>query len=89
MAVKVDSMGASTLLSKCAYEFDGITLTIYAGKPFTKKQIDKSLALMQKAMQALGISDADIAILAESKPASDSQTAAVLAMMGGGEEVSL
>lgn len=89
VAVKVDSMGASTLLSKCAYEFDGITLTIYAGKPFTKKQIDKSLALMQKAMQALGISDADIAILAESKPASDSQTAAVLAMMGGGEEVSL
>ena len=89
VTLKVDSMGASTLLSKCAYEYDGITLTVYAGKPFTKKQIDKSLALMQKSMQAIGIKEADIVILAEPKPASDSQTAAVLAMMGGGEEVSL
>lgn len=87
--LKVDSIGASTLLGKCAYEYDGLTLTVYAGRPFTKKQIDKSLALMQKSMQAIGVNEADIAILAEPKPASDSQTAAVLAMMGGGEEVSL
>ncbi len=87
--LKADSMGAATMLGKCAYEYDGVVLIIYAGKPFTKKQIDKSLALMQKAMQEIGVTDVELSILAESKPASDSQTAAVLAMMGGGEEVSL
>jgi DNA polymerase-3 subunit gamma/tau len=87
--LKEDSMGATTILGKCAHEYDGHKLTIYAGRPFTKKQIDKYLAIMQKALQAVGITEIDIAVLAEPKPASDSQTAAVLAMMGGGEEVSL
>ena len=87
--VKVDSIGASTLLSKCGYDYDGTVLVIYAGKPFTKKQIDKALPIIQKSLQALGIDNADITILDQPKPPADSKTAAILAMMGGGEEVSL
>ncbi len=89
VTLKVDNIGAATILSKCGYDYDGATLTIYAGKSFQKKQLEKYLPAIQTSMQAIGVSDADITILAEPKPASDSQTAAVLAMMGGGEEVSL
>lgn len=89
VTLKEDTIGAATILSKCGYEYDGATLVIYAGKPFAKKQLEKYLAAIQKAMQTIGVEDADVTILAEPKPASDSQTAAVLAMMGGGEEVSL
>ncbi len=89
VTLKVDNIGAATILSKCGYDYDGATLTIYAGKSFQKKQLEKYLPAIQTSMQVIGVSDADITILAEAKPASDSQTAAVLAMMGGGEEVSL
>jgi DNA polymerase-3 subunit gamma/tau len=87
--VKVDSIGAATLLSKCGYDYDGTTLIIFAGKPFTKKQIDKALPFVQKSLQAIGIENAEISILDQPKPPADSKTAAILAMMGGGEEVSL
>jgi hypothetical protein len=89
VALKEDTIGAATILTKCGYEYDGVTLLIYANKPFAKKQLEKYLTAIQKSMQTVGVEDADITILAESKPASDSQTAAVLAMMGGGEEVLL
>ncbi|MBC7764241.1 DNA polymerase III subunit gamma/tau [Microbacteriaceae bacterium] len=89
VTLKEDTIGAATILSKCGHEYNGTTLIIYAGKPFAKKQLEKYLSAIQKSMQTVGVEDADITILAEPKPASDSQTAAVLAMMGGGEEVSL
>lgn len=88
-AIKVDSIGAATILTKCGYEYDGMRLVVYAGKAFQKNKLDKYLPEIQKSLQALGISDADVTILAQPKPARDSQAAAVLAMMGGGEEVTL
>ena len=89
MALKAESMGTYTLLTKCAYDYANGTLTLYAGKPFSKNRLEKTQSTIQAAMSSVGVPDAELAILAESKPASDSQTAAVLAMMGGGEEVQI
>lgn len=87
--LKEESIGTYTLMSKCAYHFSGDTLTIYAGKPFNKNRLDKVQPSVQAAMAAVGVTDAELVILAEPKPASNSQAAAVLAMMGGGEEVQI
>ncbi len=89
MTLKEESMGTYTLLTKCGYEYAADVLTIYAGKPFSKNRLEKTQSTLQAAMAAVGVSDAELTILAEPKPASDSQTAAVLAMMGGGEEVEI
>jgi DNA polymerase-3 subunit gamma/tau len=89
ITLREDSIGAATILGKCGFDYDGASLIIYAGKAFQKKQLEKYLPAIQKSLQTIGVADADVTILAETKPASDSQTAAVLAMMGGGEEVSL
>ena len=87
--VKPTSQGIYTLLTKCHYVFNGHTLTIYAGKPFTKKQIDKSIAQLAEALQSVGVADGVITVLASQLPVKDSQTAAILDIMGGGDEVSL
>ena len=88
-ALKTESMGTYTLLTKCAYDYSDGDLTLYAVKPFSKNRLEKTQSTIQAAMASVGVPDAELAILAESKPASDSQTAAVLAMMGGGEEVQI
>ena len=87
-SIKETANGAHALLLKCGYEFDGVTLTIYAGKPFSKTQIDKALPKLSAALEPLGIA-AEIAVLPTAQPPKDGQTADILAIMGGGEEVSL
>ena len=84
----VGAVGARTYLAKAGYAFDGQTLTIYAGKKFAKMQIDRALPTLSAALNRLGIT-AEIAILATSKPPKDRQKAAILAMMGGGEEITI
>lgn len=84
----VGAVGARTYLAKAGYAFDGQTLTIYAGKKFAKMQIDRALPTLSAALHRLGIT-AEIAILATSKPPKDRQKAAILAMMGGGEEITI
>lgn len=87
-AMRKQSIGAATLLARCGYSYSKNHLTIYAGKPFTKKQIEKSLVQIAASLQEVGIKDyADIAILAKTKPARDSKTAAVLVL--GKEQVVL
>lgn len=88
-AVKSESIGAATLLAKCGYSYTTDHLTVYAGKSFNKTQLEKSLASIRTALQQVGIEGAGISILAKLKPASNSKTAAVLDIMGGGEEVKL
>ena len=85
-AVKQNSTGAHAILQKCGYALDDLTLTIYAGKKFSKTQLEKSLPALSSALQSLQI-ERDIAISDQPKPPKDSQTAAVLAIMGGGEEL--
>lgn len=84
----VGAVGARTYLTKAGHAFDGQTLTIYAGKKFAKMQIDRALPTLSAALHCLGIT-AEIAILATSKPPKDRQKAAILAMMGGGEEITI
>lgn len=87
--IKPHSTGAYTLLSKCGHQFDGHTLTIYAGKPFTKKQIDKVLPQLSESLQKVGIADGTVRVLDTPAPTKNSQAAAILDIMGGGEEVNL
>lgn len=84
----VGAVGARTYLAKAGHVYDGQTLTIYAGKKFAKMQIDRALPTLSAALHRLGIT-AEIAVLASSKPPKDRQKAAILAMMGGGEEITI
>lgn len=84
----VGAVGARTYLAKAGHTFDGQTLTIYAGKKFAKMQIDRALPTLSAALNRLGIT-AEIAVLATGKPSKDRQKAAILAMMGGGEEITI
>lgn len=84
----VGAVGARTYLAKAGHVYDGQTLTIYAGKKFAKMQIDRALPTLSAALNRLGIT-AEITVLASSKPPKDRQKAAILAMMGGGEEITI
>ena len=84
----VGVVGARTYLTKAGHVYDGQILTIYAGKKFAKMQIDRALPTLSAALHRLGIT-AEIAILATSKPPKERQKAAILAMMGGGEEITI
>ena len=89
--VRDGSIGLYSVLSKCAYTQEGATITLYTKTSFYKKKLDnpKALATLQNALQNQRDTDWDIRLVADTKPPSDSQTAAVAAMMGGGEEVDL
>lgn len=87
--LKESAAGAHSILANCKYHYDGAVLTIYAGKKFAKTQIDKALPALAESLQMINLPDTEITVLAAPKPPEDSQTAAIIAMMGGGEEVSL
>ena len=87
--VKKASAGAYTILTKCDYVFTGTILKIYAIRKFNKVKLDKNIAELAAAMQAVGVSDGTIEIVEQPAPPKDSQTAAILDIMGGGQEVSI
>lgn len=87
--VKASNIGLHTLLNKTARDYDGSTLTIYSGKPFYKKQLDKQIATLSGALVSTGHNNVEISILPNAKPPADGQTASIIAMMGGGEEVTV
>ncbi len=87
--IKPHTAGAASLLGKCGYEFDGTRLTIYTGKSFTKKQLEKSLPHLSSALEHVGVNDGVIVLSESAPPPKDSRAAAILDIMGGGEEVSL
>ncbi len=78
--------GVVAILSGCSYVSDGPTLTIYAGRKFNKTKLDKDLSDLSAALTAIGV-EAEIVVLAGQKPPKDSETASIVAMMGGGEEI--
>lgn len=80
-----------SVLGKCAYEFDGATLTLYTGTNFAKKRIDDSKyrsILAASCDEVFGFQPT-IHTVPTPPPLKDSQAASVAAIMGGGEEVSL
>ncbi|MEI6228993.1 MAG: DNA polymerase III subunit gamma/tau [Candidatus Saccharibacteria bacterium] len=80
-----------SVLSKCSFELDGNTLTLYTANRFYKKKLDdtKYAPLLNKCLQDIGICELTIHTIPTTSPLKDSQAAAVAAIMGGGEEVSL
>jgi DNA polymerase-3 subunit gamma/tau len=78
--------GPAAVLSGCSHVFDGETLTIYAGKKFNKARLDKAMSALLGALANLGI-EAIITVKDTPKPPADATTAAILDIMGGGEEV--
>lgn len=87
--VKEQSPGTCTILQKCGYGFDGTSLTIFAGRKFNKTQIDKAFTVLTRTLAILAPEAKEVIVLATPKPPEDSQTAAVLDIMGGGEEVTI
>lgn len=80
-----------SVISKCAYEVSGSELTIYTGSKFYKNKLDdiKYAPLLSKSLQDIGVFGMNITTIPSSIPPSDSQAAAIAAIMGGGVEVSL
>ncbi len=81
--------GLHALLAKSSFDLNGITLTIYSGRPFSKKQIDKSLPALSHTLGKLGYANLEVTVLPTTKPPEDGEAASIVAMMGGGEEVSV
>jgi DNA polymerase-3 subunit gamma/tau len=78
-----------SVLSKCSFELDNTTLTLYTGNKFYKKKLDdiKYNALLYTSLEGIGIYGLDIHTIPTAPPPKDSQAAAVAVIMGGGEEV--
>ncbi len=80
-----------SVLSKCKYELDGKTLTIYTGNAFYKKKLDdpKYSPMIYSSLEAIGSFELTVHTIPTVPAPKDSQAAAVAAIMGGGEEVSV
>jgi DNA polymerase III subunit gamma/tau len=81
----------NSVLSKCVFEIEDNIMTVYTGNKFYKKKLDdaKYNALMYKALEEVGVYGLDIHTIPTAPPPTDVQAAAVAAIMGGGEEVSV
>ncbi|MEO5950386.1 MAG: DNA polymerase III subunit gamma/tau [Candidatus Saccharimonadales bacterium] len=78
-----------SVLSKCDYEYDGQTLTIYTKSKFYKTKLDdtKHRINLMTSLETIGMNNITIETNSAAAPPKDSQAAAVAAIMGGGEEV--
>lgn len=88
---RTDFVALYSVLSKCDYELSDEGLTIYARNAFYKKKLDdpKYNAMLVEAVRTVTSYEPTIHILATAPPPKDSQAAQVVAIMGGGEEVSV
>lgn len=88
---RVNYVALYSVISKCHFELDGKTLTIYAGNKFYKKKLDdvKYRSMLHQALNETGIFELEIHTIPTGVPPHDSQAAAVAVIMGGGEEVSV
>ena len=90
-AINSQSGALHALLAKAGYERSAQKLTIYTGSGFAAKKLDsgKYRQIVTAIALDFGLDSDDIAISPDKKPLSDEQSAAVAAIMGGGEEVEL
>ncbi len=88
---KANHIALYSVLSKCRYESDGSTLKIYTNSAFYKKKLDdvRYSSLLHKCLSEIGCNDIDIHTIPTNIPPKNSKAAAIVAIMGGGEEVSL
>ncbi|MBH1956317.1 DNA polymerase III subunit gamma/tau [Candidatus Saccharibacteria bacterium] len=89
--VRVNYVALHSVLSKCSYEIDGDTLTLYAMRKFNKTKLDdaKYRAILAESLLAVGAGEWIIETIPTPPPPKDSVAAAVAGIMGGGEEVSV
>ncbi len=80
-----------SVLSKCGHNLEGKELTLYTVNNFYKKKLDdtKYSPLLNKCIQDIGVCELNIHTIPTTSPLKDSQAAAIAAIMGGGEEVTL
>lgn len=88
---KKNYVAVYSVLVKCSYEIKGNTLHLYTSNKFYKKKLDdaKYRILLIKSLEAVGVVDAIIDMIPTTSPPKDETAAAVAAIMGGGEEVSV
>lgn len=88
-AIKAKEMGVGTILARRAYEKSNGKIMIYAERPLHKKQLTKPTAIqaINDVLREIGGGGWQIEIVAGAKPPLDADTAKVLEIMGGGEEV--
>lgn len=89
--VKEKYVALYSVLSKCGHELDNDTLTLYTGNTFYKKKLDdpKYSSHLYESLQSVGNYQLTVHTVPTSPPLKDSQAAGVVAIMGGGVEVSL
>ena len=87
---KEESIALSSVLKKCDIVQDGDILVIYAKNEFYKKKLETPRYRQQlnDILQHTTGRVWESEVIPSAKPSSDSNVAAVAAMMGGGEEVS-
>jgi DNA polymerase-3 subunit gamma/tau len=80
-----------SVLSKCTPELDGHNLTLYTCNNFYKKKLDdtKYSPLLMQCLEENGVFGLNIHTIPTTIPPKDINAAAIAAIMGGGEEVSL
>ena len=88
---RINHVALYSVLSKCTQQLENNTLTIYTGNAFYKKKLDtpKYSALFSDCLRETGAGEPEIVTLATAPPPKDAQAAAVAAIMGGGEEVTV
>lgn len=79
-----------SVLSKCGYELNGDSLTIFCVNPFYKKKLDdaKYHTYLYDSLKAIGSYSLNINTIPTRAPMKNSQAAAIADIMGGGIEVS-
>lgn len=89
--VRKEHVALYSVLSKCKFELEDTTLTLYTGNPFYKKKIDdaKYSTQLYESLTAIGCHNLAIETLPTNPIMKNSQAAAIADIMGGGEEVSL
>lgn len=89
--VRQNHIALHSVLSKCGYQQDGDTLTLYTGTAFYKKKLDdpKYRPLISDCITKIGAGELIVETIAAPAPPKDAKAAAVAALMGGGEEVTV
>lgn len=89
--LRQEHVATYSVLNKCSGELVDDILRIYTRNGFYKKKIDdpKYRQNLTDSLNTFGLSDITIETIPTVAPPKDSQTAAVAAIMGGGEEVAL
>lgn len=88
---RVNHVALHSVLSKCSYELHDDTLILYTVRKFNKTKLDdaKYRLLLAQCLIETGAGDLLVETIPTAAPPKDSTAAAVAAIMGGGEEVTV